>query len=132
VIPPQVSREFARFVILSPRFENLKLPPWVREQPVVSIPLEIRSASGLNLGETAALALALEICADAVLLDERRGREFAMQLGLQTIGILGILLQEKRARLINEIGPVLEQLERDALFWIGPLLKARVLNMANE
>jgi uncharacterized protein len=44
---------------------------------------------GLDLGEAAALTLAAEIHADAVLIDERRGHDVAVQLGLRTIGILG-------------------------------------------
>ena len=88
VIPPEVASEFARLACATPRFAGLTLPEGIRCQAVTVIPALLRSAGGLDAGETAALALAVEIHADAVLVDERRGHEVAIQLGLRTVGIL--------------------------------------------
>lgn len=65
-------------------------------------------------------------------MDERRGHQVALQLGLKTIGVLGILVQAKRAGLLAAVRPVIDRLEQDALFWIGPRLRARVLSIADE
>ena len=43
-------------------------------------------------GEAEALALAVEVHADAVLIDEAAGRALARQRGLLPLGVLGILL----------------------------------------
>ena len=92
----------------------------------------VRSAVGLDSGEAAALSLAVEIHADAVLIDERRGYEVAVQLGLRTIGILGILLRAKSAGLIPVVKPVLDSLQRDAGFWLSESLRKQVLQAAGE
>jgi uncharacterized protein len=132
VIPPEVAAEFARLVSSSQRFAALTLPEGLRCQPVTVVPALLRSAAGLDPGETAALALALEIHADAVLVDERRGHEVAIQLGLRTVGILGLLLQAKSAGFLPSVQPVLDSLRREAGFWISDPLRQRVLRLAGE
>ncbi len=132
VIPPEVAAEFLRLASIAPRFQGLSLPPWLRQQAATIVPAIVRAATGLDSGETAALALAVEIHADAVLLDERRGHEMAVRLGLRTVGVLGILLQAKASGSIPKLSPILDQLERDAGFWIAPALRARVLELAHE
>lgn len=69
VVPTQVAQEFERLVNEVPRFKSLSLPGWIRQQSFAAIPDEIKRAE-LDPGEEAALALALEIRADAVLVDE--------------------------------------------------------------
>jgi uncharacterized protein len=132
VIPPEVADEFGRLASRVPRFAGLILPAWVRQQPASVIPPLVQAAVGLDLGETAALALAVEINADAILLDERRGHEVALRLGLRTVGVLGILLQAKNRGLLTEVRTLLDRLEREASFWIDPRLRQRVLRLAGE
>ncbi len=132
VIPPEVAAEFARLVSTSPRFAGLILPEGIRCQPVTMVPDLLRSAAGIDAGEIAALALAVEIHADAILVDERRGHEVALQLGLRTLGLLGLLLQAKSAGFVPLIQPVLDSLRHDAGFWISDSLRQRVLRLANE
>lgn len=115
-----------------PRFAGLHLPAGIREQSPTAVPALLHSAGGLDPGETAALALAVEIHADAILVDERRGRAVAIQLGLRTIGILGPLVQAKSAGLLPAVEPVLDALRRDAGFWISEALRQQVLKLAGE
>lgn len=49
----------------------------------------------LHRGEAEAIALAAELKADFVLIDEREGRRLAVQAGLSVTGVLGILLRAK-------------------------------------
>ncbi len=132
VIPPEVASEFGRLASGIPRFAGLTLPEGIRQQSATTVPALLRSANGLDPSETAALALAVEIHADAVLLDERRGREVALQLRLQILGILGLLLQAKPAGFLPMVGPILDALQRDAGFWISGTLRRQVLKMAGE
>lgn len=46
---------------------------------------------GLDPGETEAIGLALELGIGTVIMDERKGRRAAAQLGLRTIGTLALL-----------------------------------------
>lgn len=96
------------------------------------MPDRIRTAAGLDPGESAALALALEIRADAVLVDERRGYEVARQVGLEAIGVLGILLRAKFAGCIPLVRPLLDALQADAGFWVSDRLRSEVLRLAGE
>jgi uncharacterized protein len=113
------------------RFKGLVLPGWVRQQEASTISAALRAAN-LDPGEIAALALALEIHADALLVDERRGHQVAMQMGIKTIGVLGILLQARTSGLVPQVRPLLDQLEREAQFWIAPAVRQRVLQLAGE
>lgn len=86
----------------------------------------------LDPGEAEAIALALEVQADLILLDERRATRAARQLGLKTLGLLGVLLLAKRKGLIHQVRPLLDRLETDAGFWIAPDLRLHVLRAAQE
>ena len=132
VIPPVVAREFERLIAAMPRFEGLSIPSDIRQQEPTTVPDRIRAAAGLDPGESAALALALEIHADAVLIDERRGYEVARQVGLETIGVLGIILRAKSAGCIPLVQPLLDALQADAGFWVSEHLRSEVLRLAGE
>ncbi len=132
VLPPEVAAEFVRLAGGSARFAGLKLPAGVRQQSPTALLPEVSAAAGLDSGEAAALSLAVEIHADAVLVDERRGHEVAIQLGLRAIGILGILLRAKAAGCLPSVKPVLDALQRDAGFWLSEPLRKQVLAAAYE
>ncbi|MFM9961700.1 MAG: DUF3368 domain-containing protein [Planctomycetaceae bacterium] len=85
----------------------------------------------LDAGEAETIVLALESHADWTLMDERRGRERAVSLGLRVVGLLGVLLDSKRSGLITEIKPLLQGLQ-DFGFFIRPALVAEVLELAGE
>jgi len=86
----------------------------------------------LDAGEAEAIALALEVQADLILLDERKATRVAHQLGLTTLGLLGVLVLAKRKGLIHEVRPLLDRLETDAGFWIAPDLRQKVLRASQE
>ena len=132
VIPPEVAAEFARLTGAMPRFAGLMLPDGIRQQSPTLVPATVRLGPGLDVGEAAALSLAVEIHADAVLIVERRGHDVALQLGLRTIGILGMLLRAKSAGILPAVRPVLEALQRDAGFWLAEPLRKQVLATAGE
>jgi predicted nucleic acid-binding protein len=86
----------------------------------------------LDAGEAEALALALEIQPDAVLIDEDVGRTVARQNGLITIGTLRVLLDAKTKGLIPLVKPLMERLITEIKFRVSPRVQADVLRRAGE
>lgn len=132
VIPPAVRLEFERATLSYPRFAELLLPAWILEQRPRSIPESIRRTPHLDAGEIAAIALALEVSADALLIDETEGRRAARQLGLTTIGVVGILVRARVTGLLPAIAPLFDQLEQKANFWLAPEIRLEALRAAGE
>lgn len=86
----------------------------------------------LDQGEAAAVALALQLGQDRILMDERDGRAKAKSLGLVPTGLLGILLRAKLAGQIPSLKNVMQTLKKDAGFFIDVKLFDRLLTEAGE
>ena len=132
VTPPAVQAEFVRLAESSGCFAGLTLPEWIRVQPPESIPPAIACDAYLEPGESQALALALEIRADGVLIDEAHGRSIALELGLTPIGVFGILVRAKRDGLLPAVAPVIDDLLAKARFRASDDLVREVLRIAGE
>jgi uncharacterized protein len=131
-IPGKVAEEFTRLASANPHFYGLQLPAWLQIRDPIMIPQHIQTNDLLDDGECAALALALEMPADAVLIDEENGRMIAAELGLKRVGILGILLRAKKDGLVPALNPIFESLQRDANFWVSLSLRQEILQLAGE
>ncbi len=131
-IPPKVAEEFDWQTSVNPHFHGLQLPAWIQARVPVAVPEKLRSHELLDDGEREALALALEMRADAILIDEENGREIASEFGLHYIGILGILLRAREQGFIPALRPVLDALKNDANFWISGPLRERILKQVGE
>jgi hypothetical protein len=86
----------------------------------------------LDDSEAEAIALALQLKADRLLIDERLGRLVASRYGLNITGILGILRTAKMLGLIPTMKPILDDLVQQAGFWIDRALYEQVLKDVGE
>jgi uncharacterized protein len=77
-------------------------------------------------------ALALELQADAVMMDERLGRRVAKSLGLVATGVLGCLLFAKREGFIAAVALIIADLKERGGCWFEAALIAAVLRAAGE
>ncbi|MCW1925218.1 DUF3368 domain-containing protein [Luteolibacter arcticus] len=130
--PPAVWDEFQKLAGSDPRFAGLAFPAFIEIVAPSRVPPTLAGNERLHSGEVNALALASEIKADAILMDERAGRTEAKALGIPAIGILGILIRAKELSLVPELAPLLDQLQSRAGFWIAESLRERVLKLAGE
>ncbi len=81
----------------------------------------------LDRGESEAIALALLLDADWIILDERDGRRIAKSFGLQVTGILGVVIRASRNGQISSLPLVINQLGEEAGFHIAPNLLSQIL-----
>ncbi|MBD2636700.1 DUF3368 domain-containing protein [Limnothrix sp. FACHB-881] len=132
IIPDVVASELA--VASDPKISATLQSNWIQTQSLTDAQLanQLQQERGLDAGEANAIALALEIKADDLLIDERLGRQEAVRLGLSIIGILGILLVAKQKKLITRVQPVMDALINQAGFRVSPQLYQRVLALSQE
>jgi len=105
---------------------------WIKTQSATDQDFVNTLRTELDPGEAEAIALAVELNADRLLMDERLGRAAAMRAGLQVTGVLGILIAAKRNNLIQEVKPLLDALIEQVGFWIDARLYSEVLQAVGE
>jgi hypothetical protein len=86
----------------------------------------------LDRGESETLALAVELRADVVLLDEKEGRRMARRLGLRPFGVIGVLLAARQRGLVPALRPLLDSLRDRAGFRLSNAVIHEVLDLAGE
>ncbi|KPQ37889.1 MAG: putative nucleic acid-binding protein, contains PIN domain [Phormidium sp. OSCR] len=92
---------------------------------------ELQKVNGLDLGESEAIALAEEMGAAQVLIDERAARRVAKQRHLPLIGTMGVLLLAKRQGLLTQVKEILDKMQAQGTR-ISERLYGQVLTLAQE
>jgi len=105
---------------------------WIQIRAVEDRTMLKALSSELDPGEAEAIVLALEMKAEQVLIDERRGRMIAARLNLHYTGILGVLVEAKCQGFISTVKPLLDDLINKAGFWVAEPLYKSVLRLVNE
>ena len=124
VIPNAVESELLR--------THPALPAWLSVQTLQNAAKASLYARSVDRGEAEAIALAEELHADHLLIDERKGRRLAQQQGLPVVGLLGVILLARRARLIPSARTLLEELDRKAGIYLTEELKDAALKNVGE
>ncbi len=131
VIPPAVRDEMVAGIRLG-LIPHTDIPAWLETKQVTSRTAVLSLLSELDEGEAEAITLAVELGADFLLLDERKGRVVAARLGLQVLGLLGVLVEAKHRGFVHAVKPIMDNLIRKAGFWISDELYQRALLAAGE
>jgi hypothetical protein len=107
LVPEAVAREYGG-----------SLPSWAKvveakETGLVSALMEI-----LHRGDAEAIALAIQVKADLLLLDDKKARRLAARLGLRVLGTIGILILARKRGLIDDLqGEITRLLVKS--FWLS-------------
>lgn len=115
-----------------PGADEVAQADWIRRSAVRNQALVVTLQRDLDRGEAETIALAMEMGADLVLLDEKPGRRAAERLGLRVSGVVGILLEAKAQSHIDSVRPLLDRLSLEAGFYISPNLYHLALDLAGE
>ena len=105
---------------------------WIKPRALREDKIARLLAAALDPGEAEAIALALELSADLILLDERDGRSAAERAGLRVTGVLGVLLRAKNDGQIELLRAEVEALRTRARFFLSARLQEAVLGIAGE
>jgi predicted nucleic acid-binding protein len=98
LVPPAVLAELKHPLAPKPVQDwAVNAPAWVE----VLSPKSSLVLGQLDLGESEAIALAAEVHADVVLMDEQAGRQEAARRGLRVAGTLSVLDEAEQAGLVN-------------------------------
>ena len=132
IIPEQVYTELRSIPNPALDLYHTLLVDWIDIRSVSNLSLLHTLQQQLDKGEAEALALAVEVSADLVLIDELRGRAKADELGLTYTGLLGTLKVAKVKGYINAVKPIIIALQQQAGMWYNPKLIQQVLVSLNE
>src|SRR5436309_2847902 len=103
---------------------------------IVRTPTNAQLISELNeridIGEAESIALAVEVRADLIVVDDAAARQAATDLGFTVSGSIGLLLRAKRDGHIPAVRPLLDRLRTELRFFVSETLYQHALSVADE
>lgn len=119
IAPPAVQAEFSRTLA------------WLEVRSISNQRLLTSLLTQLQGGEAEAIVLATEVRAEAIVLDDRKARHIARELGLRPIGTVGLILRAKQRGIMPACKPLLDALVA-AGFRLSESLYQEALRLAGE
>ena len=117
LIPGSVYNEITQNMKFAYEADLIRSCSFLRQTSVINHTMVVSlRAAGLDLGESEAISLAASHNNSLLLMDERRGRQIALNLGLKTTGTLGIIVRAKQDGLNDKAKPCLNQLRREGVY----------------
>jgi len=117
---PEIAAEFGK-----------RLPDWIEVKAVLNRDLLYKFAETVDIGEASAMALASEIHADLLIIDDAGGRRFAKKLELNITGTIGVIISAKHNGIILSIKPYIIKIQQTN-FRISDWLISQILKEAGE
>ena len=135
------------FHLLVTLFHEVIIPNGVREELLrghQNLPRELKIVAvqdstaverlklHLDIGEAEAIALTKELKADALLIDEKKGRRIATAEGLTAVGLLAVIVMAREKGLIPSVKDLLEKLQNNGRFYVSESMRSKTLREAGE
>jgi predicted nucleic acid-binding protein len=131
-LPQAVFQEVTQNGTGQPGADEVSAAEWILAVEVSDRPFVGSLRRDLGEGEAEAIALAVELKADLLVVDDLLARQVAHSLGLVFVGTVGVLLEARQKGLLSEIKPCLDDLIDLAGFRVSGELYNRVLREAGE
>lgn len=109
---------------------NLTDMTWISS---VSLPFAelVPNETDLGKGEAEVIAVGRTQTNCLLILDDQLGRQIARLYGLTCTGTLGVILKAKQLGYVDQVRPVIEQLQSCGM-WLGDALIKQILQQAGE
>ncbi len=120
IITPAIKAEFGQ-----------PLPEWFEIKEPLDKNYQSIIETSVDKGEASAIALAVEFDDCLLIIDDLKGRKFALQLGLHIIGTIGVIVDAKLSGIIPSIRPFIAKI-KNTNFRISDTLEKLILERANE
>lgn len=131
-IPEAVLQELSNQGQTWPGYHETVQSGWIHRNIVQNTALVKALQRDLDVGESEAIALAIEYNAGLLLMDEREGRHQAKRFDLKVLGVVGVLLEAKTQQKIARIQPELDALRQKAGFYLSQEVYNLALGLAGE
>lgn len=131
-IPPAVHAEIAALKLFDTDLREYENSTWIKRTTPENFEKVRSLQENVDEDEAQAIALALEIHCDLLLMDERIGTAIARNEGLRTVGLIGVLLKAKESGIVPAVRPIVSELKIKAGFWLHEDLEKRIFKEANE
>jgi predicted nucleic acid-binding protein len=134
--------KIGRFDILQATFDHIivteevaseygDLPGWIEVKSLKNRKQYDELRLELGRGEASSIAFAIENSESLLIIDERKGRKRAEELGISIIGSLGVLLKAKEKGAIDSVSQIMEDINKTD-FRISEAIKKKLLEEAGE
>jgi len=120
---PETPEPVRRWAFSPPQWLEVKEPAHIEDIP------SLGTKGGRGAGEKAAIALASEEQADAILMDDKTGRREAKERGLELLWMLEVLEEAAERGLITDLAQKLDHLEQKTHFYVGRECKSVIQGM---
>ena len=120
---PDTPEPVRRWAASPPQWLEIKEPSHIEDIPALG-----RKATR-GAGEKAAIALAREERADAIVMDDKTARREARKRGLEPLWMLQVLDEAAERGLIDDLTEKLEHLEHRKSFYVGEKVQAVIEDM---
>lgn len=131
LIPEAVMAELAQVKRTQPGALQVLNSSWIKVVEIRNQTVVRKLTRHLDLGESEAIALSLELNADVLIVDEIAGRTVAKKLLRSIIGMVGVLLEAKKKGHVAAVKPYLDKL-RSTGFRLGGDIYQLALTRAGE
>jgi uncharacterized protein len=132
IVPEKVHDELLEWKKLGADISEYENADWFEVVTPADYSLVRQLQIQLDSGESEAIALASELKSDYLLIDERRGWNIAKSMGINAIGIVGVLLHAKKTGLVNNVMPIIDDLRTKAGFWLTDSFYSQIKSIVKE